>query len=323
MDRANHDGIPVYRVHRTGLYVDNREKSLAPEVENCLLEVLKIERPDLVHVHHWIRLTRTLIETCHQAGIPAVCTLHDLWTTCPIAFRVRENTLCTRPVSGESCFGCAPASQYMAEDEVKEELDLFRDDHKNEVQLARRIIVPSNAHRDALMPHLPDLRGRFRVVPHGNLSVLARGSGTAGNFPNSPVLHVAHWGHLTTFKGIDLLLEAVKGLDAERFPVHLHLFGEVVYPSEQESVAKLSEGLAITWHGAYKPADLVAVPMDLAVIPSRCSESWSFVLDATRSSTPGARRGGPDRSSRCSSSPSCSATAWTASGARIPSWASG
>ncbi|HMS17311.1 MAG TPA: glycosyltransferase, partial [Planctomycetota bacterium] len=105
MDRSEHDGFPIYRVHRTGLYVDNWERSLAPEVEECLQTVLAAERPDLVHVHHWIRLTRTLIETCHRAGIPAVCTLHDLWTTCPIAFRVREGTLCTRPVGGDSCLG--------------------------------------------------------------------------------------------------------------------------------------------------------------------------------------------------------------------------
>ena len=279
MDRSEHDGFPIYRVHRTGLYVDNWERSLAPEVEECLQTVLAAERPDLVHVHHWIRLTRTLIETCHRAGIPAVCTLHDLWTTCPIAFRVRDGTFCTRPVGGDSCLGCAPAHPYMAEDEVTEELDLFRDDHRNEVQLARRIIVPSNAHRDALLPHLPDSRGRFRVVPHGNLSLVQPRSGTPGSFPKDETLHIAHWGHLTTFKGIDILLQACRGLDATRHKVHLHLFGNVVYPGEQEPIAKLAEGLNITWHGAYEPRDLCGVPMDLAVIPSRCSESWSFVLD--------------------------------------------
>lgn len=279
LDRDRHEGIPVYRIHRTGLYVDNWERSLAPEVEKPLAEVLRAEKPDLVHVHHWIRLSRTLIETCHGEGVPAVCTLHDLWTTCPIAFRVRDGTLCHLPAGGASCNGCAPRPPYMAEDEAALELDLFRDDHRNEVNLARRIIVPSNAHRDALLPHIGDMRGRFRVVPHGNISAIAPGSGRPGGFPASGELQIAHWGHLTAFKGIDILLEALRGIDPARHPYRLHLFGTVVYPQERERIDALARDLPVAWHGSYKPADLAAVPMDLAVIPSRCSESWSFVLD--------------------------------------------
>ena len=68
-------------------------------------------RPDLVHVHHWIRLSRHLVELFHDRGIPAVCTLHDLWTTCPIAFRVRKGSFCELPAGAASCHDCAPHAE--------------------------------------------------------------------------------------------------------------------------------------------------------------------------------------------------------------------
>ncbi|MAG56663.1 MAG: hypothetical protein CMJ83_10270 [Planctomycetes bacterium] len=274
---SEYHGIPVHRLHRTGLFVDNWEKSLAPEVEPLLQYLIKDFSPDIVHVHHWIRLTRNLVEICHDLGIPAVCTLHDLWTTCPIAFRVREETHCGRDVGPTNCVGCVPGGENMSEDEIQRELALFRDDTRNELDLVRRVIVPSNAHRDVVLAHMPWLQGKFRVVNHGNISTLRRRRPRKGDFPSGP-LRIGHWGHLSFFKGLDVLLEALQGFE-HREEVELELFGEVVYPGERERVDELAKDLNITWHGAYRPKALTKVPMDIAIIPSRCSESWSFVLD--------------------------------------------
>ncbi|MEE2713873.1 MAG: glycosyltransferase, partial [Planctomycetota bacterium] len=136
LERSEHEGIPVHRLHRTGLFVDNWEKSLAPEVEPLLRRVLEEQQPDLVHVHHWIRMSRNLVEICHDAGVPAVCTLHDLWTCCPKAFRIRDNTHCTLDVGPVNCLGCAPAGENMSDAEQQQELALFRDDFSNELDLA-------------------------------------------------------------------------------------------------------------------------------------------------------------------------------------------
>ena len=277
LEHSEHAGIRVHRLHRTGLFVDNWEKSLAPEVEPLLEYVLKDFAPDIVHVHHWIRLSRNLVEVCHDAGVPTVCTLHDLWTCCPKAFRIRENTHCELDCGPTNCHGCALPGENMSVEEELRELALFRDDFRNELDLARRLIVPSSAHRDVLLRQMPQLRGKFRVVQHGNISKLTRRRPTPSPFPDQP-LRVGHWGHLSGFKGIDVLLEAVQG-SANKNRIQLHLFGEVVYPQERKRVTELAEDLDVTWHGKYVPTDLAQVPMDVAVIPSRCSESWSFVLD--------------------------------------------
>ena len=271
------EGLPVHRLHRPGLFLDNWEKSLAPEVEPLLDWLFRDMRPDIVHVHHWIRLTRNLVELAHDRGVPAVATLHDLWTTCPRAFRMREGSLCSLEMGPVNCLGCAPAGENMSDEEQRRELALFRDDLRNELELARRLIVPSVAHREVLLKHLPHLAGRFRVIPHGNVSEIRRRKPSRSSFPSGP-LRIGHWGHLSHVKGFDILLEAVR-TSRHRQDIELHIFGEMVYPSERAHFEKLAEGLAITWHGPYTPTDLARVPLDLALITSRCSESWSFVLD--------------------------------------------
>lgn len=271
------EGLPVHRLHRPGLFLDNWEKSLAPEVEPLFDWLIRDLRPDLVHVHHWIRLTRNLVELAHDRGVPAVATLHDLWTSCPRAFRMRDGSFCSLEMGPVNCLGCAPAGENMSDEEQRRELALFRDDIKNELDLARRLIVPTVAHRDVLLKHAPHLAGRFRVIPHGNVSELRRRKPSRSSFPAGP-LRIGHWGHLSHTKGFDILLEAVRS-SRHRQDIELHIFGEMIYPTEKARFEELAEGLAITWHGAYKPADLARVPLDLAVITSRCSESWSFVLD--------------------------------------------
>lgn len=281
VDRDRHQGIPVHRVHRTGLYVDNWEKGFAPEVLPHLDRVLESFRPDLVHVHHWIRLTRNLIEHCHDRGVPAVCTLHDLSTTCAAAFRVHDGRFHAPTYDQPACPGCPPPGEYLDGDQVQAEWELFQADFASEMRLARRVIVPSNAHRDLVARVHPLIGGRFRVVPHGNIAPFKprafRRPREEERFPGGPLV-LGHWGHLSFAKGLDVLLEAMAALP-DPGAVRAEIFGSVVYPGERPRIDALASGLQVTWRGPYRPRDLKRIPMDLAVIPTRCSESWSFVLD--------------------------------------------
>ena len=47
-------------------------------IGRCVYRVAR-ERPDVLHVHQWIRLTSNLLEIADELGIPAVVTLHDLY----------------------------------------------------------------------------------------------------------------------------------------------------------------------------------------------------------------------------------------------------
>ena len=249
VDVFTHQGLRVHRIHRTGLYVDSWDKGFAPEVAPILEALLSEFRPDLVHVHHWIRLTRNLIELCHDRGVPAVCTLHDLWTTCPQAFRVHGEQFCEPGCEGTKCPLCAPMGESMTPEEQACELELFRDDFANELNLARRIIVPSVAHRELIRRCHSGLGGRLRVVPHGDIVPFRskpRRSPKETRFPKGPLI-LGHWGHLSVLKGIDLLLEALQKLE-DPSRVRLELFGSIVYPEERPRIRALMEDLPITEH---------------------------------------------------------------------------
>ncbi|MFG0316256.1 MAG: glycosyltransferase, partial [Planctomycetota bacterium JB042] len=85
------DGVPVRRVHRNDLYFDRWDKTYQPFVSDAWDRFLAEVRPDVVHVHHWIRLTSDLVAGAARAGVPAVVTAHDLFPTCPRVFRLKDD----------------------------------------------------------------------------------------------------------------------------------------------------------------------------------------------------------------------------------------
>ncbi|HYC76065.1 MAG TPA: glycosyltransferase, partial [Planctomycetota bacterium] len=275
------EGLRVHRIHRTGLFLDDWDKSYAPEIDGPLDQILRSFRPDLAHIHHWIRLSRHLAEALHDRGVPAVATLHDFWSTCPIAFRIRKGeSFCTLPPGAASCHDCAKHAANADDAENAEALELFREDFKNELGLVRRIFVPSNAHKAETLRHRPEVAGRMRVLPFAPLGALrprpeARRPSADGR------LRVRHWGHLYRVKGVDLLLDAAASLpDRLRARLDLKLIGPIPFPQDRDGLFERAAACgAVLTDAPFTPADLEAEPADVAVFPSRASESWSFVLD--------------------------------------------
>jgi glycosyltransferase involved in cell wall biosynthesis len=271
-------GIPVTRLHRAGAFLDNWEKSYDPAAAALFDAHLADLRPDVVHVHHWIRLTRNLVEIAAARGIPAVVTLHDAAASCPRVFRVRDGTLCHRPLSVESCLTCVPRARAIGDDECASEIEAYRADFARELELASAILVPSRAHQDFVSRELGMPLERFQVVPHGRLE---RGRPSRESVPRlSTRIRIGFWGHLAPFKGYHLLLEALHELsDEERARFEVVCFGTAADPAYRARLDGLSRGLLVTEHGAFTPRDLSKGSFDVAVIPSIASESFSFVLD--------------------------------------------
>ena len=72
-DADTGDGPPIriVRLHRGDLHFDHWHKGSSPAVGRAFSALLEEERPDLVHVHHWIRLTGDLVARGARAGRPA------------------------------------------------------------------------------------------------------------------------------------------------------------------------------------------------------------------------------------------------------------
>ncbi len=277
---ATMEGVRVLRVSQRGLYAERWDRGDAPQVELEVRALLERERPDVVHVHHWIRLTRVLADCVRAAGIPVVLTLHDFYTTCPRITRVREGAaFCERTLSVASCLHCVPREDWVGDDIVALQIERFRNDMARELELASALIAPSHAHARALAGFAGVELERIEVVPHASLGrrPLSR-AGAAWSPSSGRALRVAHWGHLLPFKGAHLLLEAVRATGrSDAFEVVL--WGRADEPGYAARLAELSEGLHVERRETFGRDDLVAMRADLAVFATMAHESFSFVLD--------------------------------------------
>jgi len=286
--------VRVHRIHRADLYFDHWQKSAHPGVTQAFRAFLAEERPDVVHVHHWIRLSRDLVQAAAREGVPAVVTLHDLWTTCLVTFRVRPDTqvLCDAPLAPSPCLRCAggvpPRTPWVPFEEQAMELGARRADLVSELTLARAVLAPSRAHADAVARFLgvPADDLALRVLPHGRDLTLA---------PRAPLpaprahgrLVLGAWGHLHPLKGPDVLLDALEEL--RDLPVTLRLAGgevDAAFAAELRTrAAELTTGagaLEVEFFGAFAEAELASHPVTevhLMVSGTRALESWGLVID--------------------------------------------
>lgn len=294
VSEAELNGVRVIRIHRADVFFDHWQKSHAHDVSAAFRDVLAQEQPDLVHVHHWIRLSDDLVLNAARAGIPACVTLHDLWTSCLVTFRVRPDTheFCEEQLASSPCLSCAanvpPRTPWI--DKLGQTTLLHERKHAlvRELRLARGVIAPTTAHALALGRYLgvgaDDVN--LRVIPHGRdltpeqlgfttRDQLASPSGTGQ-------LVLGAWGHLHPLKGADLLIEAVRRAGAG---VRLHLSGAPVIADYAEQLKRGAEGLDVHFHPAFDVAELGRLPVSdvhAFVSGSRAHESWGLVVDEAR-----------------------------------------
>lgn len=274
---ADAGGIPVTTIHRSDPFHEQWQRSFCPTASALFDEALKAAKPDLVHVHHWMRLSRDLVEVARRRGIPAVVTLHDLWTTCLRLDRVLDGEeFCTRKLEPGVCVACVGGARpWTGPHELEKVAALFRADARNELTVARRRIVPTRSHGERIAAALDLDPASFTTMPHGTISEIARRSAPE----RAPgVLRVGHFGALYATKGVHVLLEAVKRA-RRRDAIEVHLYGTAVDESYGAFLRELAQGSKVEFHGAFTPADLATAPIDAVVLPSLAAESFSFALD--------------------------------------------
>lgn len=275
------EGITVWRLHRDDLYFDLYSKFYHPEAERLVEELLLRERPDLIHIHHWIRLTCNLVEIASRHGIPAVVTVHDLYTSCPRCFRVRPgDEACFRPLSVDSCLSCVPRFGHESERELAFGIDLYRDQLQAELRMAGRVLVADPATSELICESTGAPRDRFQVFPlpyQKRFSKPARPRLPSAGEP----LRFGYWGNITYRKGAQVLARAFAELVQGNPPraAELHLFGKVDNPELEAELKAATAGLPVFLHGRYSYEQIAAAGLHMAVFPMLCFETYGFVLD--------------------------------------------
>lgn len=285
----------VHRIHRSDAYFDHWQKGHSPVAGRMFEELLAAERPDVVHVQHWIRLSRDLAVRAARLGIPSVVTLNDLWSTCLVAFRVHpaERAFCERPLAPENCLDCAayvpPRTPWLDHAEQAAEVEAHRAAVAAELRAARVLVAPSGVHARAALGWLglgdAGLEERVVVLPPAREPAATRCAPKAvpSRFTADEPLVLASFGQWSELKGTDLLIEAL-GLLPEPARVRLLLAGGAPFPAFAARVEELAAACPVDVRllGAYDHSNLAAHPVadaHLFVTGTRAHESWGLVVD--------------------------------------------
>ena len=267
-------GVPVFRLE--GLAPHTERLRDRPDGEALVADLLRHLRPDVLHVHSWLRLVPNLAAVASSAGVPVVATLHDVALSCPRVHRLKADlSFCRVPESPGLCTPCVRRDPWETDAEVEDELSLRALFLERERSLLATVLVPSEAQRRLLEEvgaFPPDVLTVLPVaLPHLPVPV-------ATTTPATPGLDVGHWGNLLPAKGTHLLVAAAASLPAS-LGVVVHLFGTAPDAGFERSLRAAAPPDRIVFHGPYTPSDLPRFPLDAAAFPSLAHESHSFALD--------------------------------------------
>ncbi len=278
--RDESGAVPVTRFHRSDLFFERWDKLENPYVEAAFGEWLDGFQPEVLHIHHWARLSTTLVRTATARGIPTVLSLHDLFASCPRYHRVREDdSFCSESPGVEACLHCAPRWRFQGDAEIQASLEMFVADLRAEVLAATALVAPTEGHGRRIMNWLGVERPIHALPPAGSRVSQPATRPLADRVASaSDPLRVGTFGHLHPLKGVEVLLDAQAALADPRC-VQLHVWGEAPDEAMELAVRERAGDRDVVWHGAFQPNDLSGTPLDAVVLPTLCAESYSFTLD--------------------------------------------
>ena len=277
---ANTTAFSVYRLHRAGLDLEAWDRAYDPDVEALYCRVLDEVRPDIVHVHHWRRLTSNLVEIATDYEIPTVVTLHDTAAVCPKMFRVRDGAFCELPVTAQNCRDCVERVFFHDDVEIGATVEGYREDFRHELHLAGHVVMPSQTLAEFVARHAPVEPSRSSVLSPGALSSLPSTATRRTRRRHGSRLNLVYWGGLQWIKGVHVLLRALRDLpDSMRY--RLDLWGEFAADDAdyRRRIEKLAMDRPVRFRGPFEPDTLPFDDYDLAVFPSVGLESYSFTVD--------------------------------------------
>jgi glycosyltransferase involved in cell wall biosynthesis len=288
---------------KTGL-VDELVDPNDEAFEDTVSREVRDLKPDVVHIHHWIHLSHSLISLCGRLKVPVVATIHDHYPLCARTdLRYRGESICSGPEDGGACATCFPppravfvgesfphrvarvsASRLGGRRAVERWIQaraqqvfharLYR--MRAELEAAAAVICPSVALKRALTAVWRDLEPRLTLLRHGVDTTWAHRVRRA---PSHRV-RFAFVGLVAPQKGVELLLEAFGRLHPAT--AELAVYGGWGWPNLdfQQRVTTTAAQVGATMHGLYEQADLSSIysAVDVAVIPSTCRENAPLVV---------------------------------------------
>jgi glycosyltransferase involved in cell wall biosynthesis len=256
----------------------------SPPMRHAMANVISRERPDVVHIHNlYPFFSPSVLSACQQAGVPTVLHYHSHFLTCPTTSHFCHGEICERCTGGREYWcilrNCRnsifESTGYALRSAVARKFKLF-------------------AHNVTLFITAADFTKK-RLVEAGvakNRIVVVPLASTLPPDVTDPSVgkYVIYAGRLGPEKGVDTLLAAARLLPKVQFLIA----GDGPIRKELEFAAPEN----VTFAGWLDRAQLSACYKNarLAVVPSRCMESFGLVvIDAMSNGLPvvASRIGGP------------------------------
>ncbi|MET0743361.1 MAG: glycosyltransferase [Microvirga sp.] len=248
-------------------------------------------KPDVVHVHHFINWGLDVLELFRRAGVPVVFTFHEFGAICSHYGQMLkvDGRLCdaASPAECSLCFPQFAAGKFFVRESIVKYLLGFADGYLSpSAFLARRFTawgIPEQ--RIAVVENLLD--------PHTLAQALAlenAPAGTEGSGRPADRVVFSFFGQITPFKGVDLLLEAVRLLPSSlRSRILVQVHGDNIYYRETDfgrRLRSLAEEATdvVSLRGAYRNVETIALmaASDWIIVPSIWWENSPVVMQEAR-----------------------------------------
>jgi glycosyltransferase involved in cell wall biosynthesis len=271
-------------ISRINTAVSAQDQNLFQQFKNDKLAVtfgdyLANLKPDLVHFHHFIGLSASIVKPCRELGIKMFMTLHDGWLLCEQNhFILSDGSFCKEgPEDIAKCVYCfihRNSALSVANDveKLSKIFELRKAFLKDVFTSVDTIIVPSRFLYDVFNKH---------GFNHTNANIVHLGLPDFQLSPWKPtksVIRFAYLGYIMPTKGLDILIDAFNLVDYSKARLDIYgAIGDQIYYTD--TLKRVSKDNKVKYRGRYTPDRLgeILAKTDVAVVPSR-SENYPLVI---------------------------------------------
>jgi len=209
------NGIKVHRLEgifqKIPFLFKDPTRKWHPPIQDWLItrqlrRILEVEKPDIVHAHG--RIVYSILPLKTEFGFPLVVTIHSYWPLCPKTTLMKRDTVCDKPFTND-CISCSkgfysPAKSLFAYWGTKV--------NKDKLKLVDKFIAVSSFVKEVHLRHLGLSKEDVVVIPNFYNLNIDKKFDISGNLPRDFILFV---GLLSPVKGVDVLIEAYRGLSTK------------------------------------------------------------------------------------------------------------
>lgn len=276
-ERSNHELEAYSGLRRVGML---RQIISANDSRCEIREILRAERPHLVHVHNtFMMVSPSIFEACKEEGVPVILTLHNYRLLCPAGILYRDGHVCEEccehGLLRSVCHGCYRDSR-AATAAVALMLQVHRAQRTWQESVGGYVALTEFSRQKFIAGGLP--AGKIHVKPNFVHPDPGERSAAGG--------YALFAGRLAEGKGVSTLLAAWKLL-ASAIP--LLVIGDGPLRAALEAEARMKNMQQVTFRGRLDVEDTRAAMKQAAflIVPSVWYETFSLnIAEAFACGTP-------------------------------------